>query len=156
MNADFCFDDTKSQGTADFPVISGTVMGIVDGIFGGGDTMSRLPEFFDENRCRSAFQVFLDHKREINGGNRLLADFLEPFWEWLFDKTGVFGLMIASFAPVLVIGLAVILILIVVAVIRASAAKAKAKKMEKLLDSAINNWEEDECGKAAVSCYYFA
>ena len=78
----------------------------------------------------------------------MLADFLEPFWEWLFDKMGTGGLLVAGSVPFLLILLVVLLIAGVVAVIRKSVAAAKKRKQEKLAQRAMDLWQDGEYGEA--------
>lgn len=64
----------------------------------------------------------------------MIADFLEPFWEFLFEKTGVFGLFIASFSPVILI---VLLLLIIVVTVRIFGS-SKKKNLHKIYEKAMN------------------
>ena len=62
----------------------------------------------------------------------MLADFLEPFWEALFEKTGVFGIFLAAAAPVILI---IVLILIIFAFYSLFKV-AKKKRLEKMYHEA--------------------
>ena len=62
----------------------------------------------------------------------MLADFLEPFWEALFEKTGVFGIFLAAAAPVILI---IVLILIIFAFYSLFKV-AKKKRLEKIYHEA--------------------
>lgn len=46
----------------------------------------------------------------------MLADLLQPVWAALFEKTGVFGIFIATMAPFLFIGLLILILGIIIAV----------------------------------------
>lgn len=63
----------------------------------------------------------------------MLADFLEPFWKALFEKTGVFGLFIASFAPIILIVLALLIIAVVLGIFMA----IREKILERMYNKAL-------------------
>lgn len=71
-----------------------------------------------------------------------MAEFLSPVWEFLFDKLGMFGLMIAASSPLIVIGL---IVLLIVATVRAAKAHVRRQGMRLMKQSeayaAAKDWD---------------
>ena len=71
-----------------------------------------------------------------------MAEFLSPVWEFLFDKLGMFGLLIAASSPLIVIGL---IVLLIVATVRAVKAHVKRQGMRLMKQSeayaAAKDWD---------------
>ena len=68
----------------------------------------------------------------------MIADFLEPFWESLFEKTGVFGIFLASFAPIILILILLIIIAAVIGLFKYGKRKKLIKMYEKAMDLEVD------------------
>lgn len=68
-----------------------------------------------------------------------MAEFLQPFWTWLFDTTGTWGLLIVSAIPLL-LGFAIYLLLLIIGGIFFGHAKKLRKKADRC--KARGNYEK--------------
>ena len=63
----------------------------------------------------------------------MLADFFEPVWDFLFDKMGVFGMVIATATPVI----ALVLLFLIIAAIVGIFSAVKEKRLKKMYNKAL-------------------
>lgn len=63
----------------------------------------------------------------------MLADFFEPLWDFLFDKMGVFGMVIATATPVI----ALVLLFLIIAAIVGIFSTVKEKRLKKMYNKAL-------------------
>ena len=68
----------------------------------------------------------------------MIADFLEPFWEALFEKTGVFGIFLATLAPIIFILVLLIIVAAVIGIFKYGKRKRLIKMYEKALDLEVD------------------
>ena len=72
-----------------------------------------------------------------------LSEFLSPLWEFLFEKMGMFGVLIAAASPIIIIGLVIVLIGILVGIIkRIKAAGDKSFRRKARLCEENGNYTE--------------